>query len=113
MCTIVEPEALDFAVEELHDFEEVEHDVEIISLPEWFGPQHDRLLDAIALVESNRDPNAVGDGGKAQGYTRYGKSTGSMLLNTIPPSVVCMTMFLILTMRKKLSFLTGIGTENG
>lgn len=33
----------------------------------WFTQDHNRLLDAIAIVESNNNPNAVGDSGNALG----------------------------------------------
>lgn len=33
----------------------------------WFTQDHNRLLDAIAIVESNSNPNAVGDSGNALG----------------------------------------------
>lgn len=38
-----------------------------IALPDWFTPDHENLLRAIAIVESNNDPSAVGDNGNALG----------------------------------------------
>jgi len=38
-----------------------------IARPDWFTHEHENLLRAIAIVESNDNPNAVGDGGKALG----------------------------------------------
>lgn len=40
---------------------------DLIALPEWFTPDHENLLRAIAIVESNNDPSAVGDNGNALG----------------------------------------------
>lgn len=35
--------------------------------PDWWTPEHTRLLDAIRIVESGGDMNAVGDGGESIG----------------------------------------------
>lgn len=33
----------------------------------WFTPEHGKLIRAISIVESNNNPDAVGDGGRAAG----------------------------------------------
>lgn len=48
--------------------------LDIASADTSYAPALDRLLDAIAIVESNGNPHAVGDGGRAIGAYQIHKS---------------------------------------
>jgi hypothetical protein len=65
----------------------------VVLVPAWFAVAStqaaavdpndiERLLDAIARIESHGDPKAVGDGGRASVPTRFTASTGKRVRNS-------------------------------
>jgi hypothetical protein len=51
---------------DVQDFDYPPSDGEVLGY-NWFTPDHERLLEAISTVESNNNPDAIGDNGNAIG----------------------------------------------